>query len=35
MIAVVVCNLIFTVIAAVQANEGKVYRYPLCIKFIR
>jgi uncharacterized protein len=35
MIAVVVCNLIFTVMAAVQANEGKVYRYPLCIKFIR
>jgi uncharacterized Tic20 family protein len=27
--------LIFTVIAAIKANEGEKYQYPLCIRFIK
>jgi uncharacterized protein len=32
--AVIICDLIFTIVAAVKANEGVVYRYPLSIKFV-
>ena len=28
-------HIIFTVIAAVKANDGKDYQYPLCIRFLR
>jgi uncharacterized Tic20 family protein len=34
MIAVLICSLIFPIIAAVKANEGVMYRYPLSIRFI-
>ena len=33
--AVIVVDLIFLLIAAVKANNGKAYRYPLCIRFIK
>ena len=32
---VVVINVIFAIIAAVKANNGERYRYPLCIRFIK
>lgn len=35
LIAVIIVQLIFTIIAAVKANEGFPYRYPLTIRFIR
>ncbi|MHC4623710.1 MAG: DUF4870 domain-containing protein [Planctomycetota bacterium] len=33
--AVVVVDLVFLLIAAVKANNGESYRYPLCIRFIK
>ncbi len=33
-IAVWVFDILITIIAAVKANEGVAYRYPLCIRFI-
>ena len=34
-IALGVFDLVCVIIAAVQANEGKSYKYPLCIRFIK
>ncbi len=28
-------DIVFTIIAAIKANEGVCYRYPLCIRFIK
>ena len=28
-------DLVFTIIAAIKANEGVCYRYPMCIRFIK
>jgi uncharacterized Tic20 family protein len=33
--AVIVVDLVFLLIAAVKANNGEAYRYPLCIRFIK
>jgi len=33
--AVMIFDLVMCIIAAMKANEGKVYRYPLCIRFIK
>ena len=33
--AVVIIDLVFLLIAAVKANNGEHYRYPLCIRFIK
>ncbi len=33
--AVVVTNIVFVILAAIAANEGKPYRYPICIRFIK
>ncbi len=33
--AVVIVDLVFLLIAAVKANNGQHYRYPLCIRFIK
>lgn len=33
--AVMIFNIIFLVIAAIKANDGFHYRYPLCIRFIK
>jgi len=33
--AVIIVDLVFLLIAAVKANEGKHYRYPLTIRFIK
>jgi uncharacterized Tic20 family protein len=33
--ALVVFSIVVTVMAAVQANGGQRYRYPLCIRFIK
>ncbi len=33
--AVYLVNLIFMIIAAIKANNGEHYRYPLCIRFIK
>jgi len=33
--AVFVCWVVFTIVAAVNANDGKAYRYPLTIRFIK
>ena len=30
-----VLNLVFVIIAALKANEGVCYRYPMCIRFIK
>jgi uncharacterized Tic20 family protein len=35
LVAVLVLNVVFPIIAAVKANEGKVWRYPLSITFIK
>ena len=35
MIAVVILNLIFCIIATVKASEGKLWEYPLSIKFVK
>jgi uncharacterized Tic20 family protein len=33
--AVAIFNLVFLIIAAIKANNGEQYRYPLCIRFIK
>jgi uncharacterized Tic20 family protein len=33
--AVVIFDLIMIIVAAVKANSGEKYRYPLCIRFIK
>jgi uncharacterized Tic20 family protein len=33
--AVAIVDLVFLLIAAVKANNGEAYRYPLCIRFIK
>ncbi len=35
LIPIVILDLVFTIIAAVKANEGVEYRYPLTIRFIK
>jgi uncharacterized Tic20 family protein len=30
----IVFDLVFTIIAAIKANDGVAYRYPLCIRFV-
>jgi len=32
---VLVTNLVLIIVAAVKANEGQLYKYPLCIRFIK
>ena len=32
---VIVVDFVFTIMAAVRANEGRCYRYPLCIRMIQ
>lgn len=29
-----ICNLIFSIIGAIKASEGKIYKYPLAITFV-
>ena len=33
--AVVIFDLVMVIIAAIKANDGEKYRYPLCIRFIK
>ena len=33
--AVVICAIVFAIIAAVKSNQGILYRYPVCIRFIK
>lgn len=33
--AVMIFNIVFLIIAAIKANNGESYRYPLCIRFIK
>jgi uncharacterized Tic20 family protein len=33
--AIVVADVILLIIAAIRANDGQLYRYPLCIRFIK
>ena len=33
--AIAICSLIFTIVGAVKANNGEVYKYPLSIPFIK
>jgi uncharacterized protein len=35
LIAVIVLDIVFVIIAAVKANDGIAYRYPICIRFIK
>ncbi len=35
LIAVVIFDVVMVVIAAVRANNGERYRYPLCMRFIK
>lgn len=35
LLALAVFSLVMAIIAAVKASEGVLYRYPLCIRFIR
>ena len=35
LIAVVIFDVIMVIIAAVRANSGERYRYPLCLRFIK
>ena len=32
---IVVCHVVFTIIASIKANAGERYRYPLCIRIIK
>lgn len=32
--AVIIVNLVFIIIAAIEASKGKLYRYPLSIRFL-
>jgi uncharacterized Tic20 family protein len=34
-ILLTIFDLVFTIIAAIKANEGVCYRYPMCIRFIK
>jgi uncharacterized Tic20 family protein len=34
-IALVICSFIFTIMGAVNASNGKVFKYPLAIEFIK
>ncbi len=33
--AVYIFDIVMSIIASMKANEGKIYRYPLCIRFIK
>ena len=33
--AIVVCNIVFSIIGAIEANKGNAYRYPWCIRLIK
>lgn len=33
--AIIIVNVIFTIIASIRASEGKIYQYPLTIRFIK
>ena len=33
--AVLICTIVFSVIGAIKANDGQVYKYPLTITFIK
>lgn len=35
LIAVVIANIVYTIIAAVKASEGGIYTYPFTIRFIK
>lgn len=35
LLAIVVGQIVFTVIAAVKANQGEAFRYPLAIRFVK
>jgi len=35
LIAVVVFDLVYVIIASVKAQQGESYKYPMCIRFIR
>ena len=35
LLAVMIFNIVFLVIAAIKANDGFHYHYPLCIRFIK
>lgn len=35
MIALLICHLIFTIIAAIKASEGVFYRYPLTLRLVK
>jgi len=33
--AVIIFDLVMTIVGAVKANQGIAYRYPLCIRFVK
>ena len=35
MLGLVVFHLVFTVLAAIKANNGEEYRYPLCLRLVK
>lgn len=35
LIAVAIASLVFTIIAAIKANNGETYRYPFCLRLIK
>ena len=35
LIAVGIASLVFTIIAAIKANNGETYRYPFCLRLIK
>lgn len=35
LVAVGICSIIFTIIGGLKANEGRIYEYPLAIKFLK
>ena len=35
LIALVIIDLIYTIIATVKASNGKLYRYPICIRLVK
>ncbi|MHC4904693.1 MAG: DUF4870 domain-containing protein, partial [Planctomycetota bacterium] len=34
-IGLMIVNLIFIIIASIESNKGKAYRYPICIRLIK
>lgn len=35
LLALIIFNYVMVIMAAIKANQGEMFRYPLCIRFIK